>query len=150
MSWDSLDKSADKGPVSLGVRVILIIAVLAIVGGGVRFLLMPANQAAKAVEKTLDADNAIYNYEYFKQAYQDICAMDKKIATAQAAVDEFSEDAGPREKWDSQDKQEGARLKTNLTGLRNVRNDLVATYNARAKMVNRSIFMGKDVPASIE
>jgi hypothetical protein len=150
MSWESLEKSADKGPISFGVRIILIVITLAVVIGVARFILMPVTQAAKVVEKTLDADNVIYNYEYFKQAYQDIGAIDKKIVTAQAAINEFSESAGSREKWDSRDKEESARLKTNLTGLQNVRNDMVATYNARAMMVNRSIFMGKDVPASVE
>ena len=109
----------------------------------------PARQAAKVVEKTLDADNAIYNYEYFKQAYQDIQAMDKKIATAQSAVDEFIKSAGPREKWDFRDKEEGVRLTTNLVGLKNVRDDLIATYNARSKMVNRAIFQGHDTPEMI-
>ena len=150
MSWDSLERSAEKGPISLGVRLILIVVVLAVVIWGIRLFLMPAQQAARIAEKTLDADNVIYNYEYFKQAYQDIGAMDLKIATAGAAIDDFNESAGPREKWDFRDKEESARLRTNLTGLQNVRNDMVATYNARARMVNRSIFMGKDVPSLIE
>lgn len=150
MSWESLERSAEKGPISIGVKLILIIAFLALVIGVTSFILMPAREAARVVEKTLDADNVIYNYEYFKQAWQDIGAMDKKIVTAQAAIDSFSESAGPREKWDFRDKEESARLKTNLTGLQNVRADMVATYNARAKMANRSIFMGKDVPPSVE
>ena len=115
-----------------------------------RLVLYPAEQATKIVKKTLDADNVIYNYEYFKQAFQDIKAMDLKIATAQSAVEEFNKSAGPREKWDFRDKDESSRLNSNLVGAKNVRNDMVATYNARSKMVNRSIFMGRDVPAEIE
>ena len=115
-----------------------------------RLMLYPAAQATKVYEKTLDADNAIYNYEYFKQAYQDILATGQKIVTAQAAVDEFIKTAGPRDKWDFRDKEESARLATNLTGLKNVRNDMVATYNARSKMANRSIFQGRELPVSIE
>jgi hypothetical protein len=113
-------------------------------------ILFPVQQAGRVVEKTLDADNVIYNYEYFKQAWQDVQAMDQKIITARTAIDDFNVSAGGRDKWDFRDKEESARLSTNLTGLRNVRNDMVATYNARARMVNRSIFMGKDVPSSIE
>ncbi|MFA6445757.1 MAG: hypothetical protein WCW14_00715 [Candidatus Paceibacterota bacterium] len=132
------------------VRVIFIILGAMVGIWVVHLVLYPANQATRVYEKMLDADNAIYNYEFFKQAYQDIKAMDEKIVTARAAVDQFVKDTGPRDKWDFRDKEESARLNTNLIGLKNVRNDMVATYNGRAKMVNRSIFMGKDVPSSID
>lgn len=122
--------------------------VLSIGGCALHLVLYPANQAVKVYEKTLDADNIIYNYEYFKQQYQDILAIDKKIINAKSELDNFIS-LTPRQNWDFQDKQEYSRLTTNLTGLKNVKNEMVATYNARANMVNRKIFMGKDVPAQI-
>lgn len=131
---------------------LIILAVIGVLLAGLlaRLVLYPADQAVKVYEKTLDADNAIYNYEYFKQAYQDVRAMDVRIANAQAELDAFVNSAGPRDKWDRDDKTEHARLSANLTGTRNVRADLVATYNARARMANRSLFMGRDIPQSID
>ena len=132
----------------IGIIVIVVVVILA--WWALHFVLYPAEQATKIYDKTLEADNVIYNYEYFKQAYQDIKAMDQKIQTAKDALKSFLETAGPRDKWDFRDKEESARLSANVTGLANVRNEMVATYNGRGKMANRSIFMGKDVPASIE
>ena len=143
-----MKKSSKRGMSTFGL-ICIVVGVL-VLGWLVHLVVYPAEQATKIVEKTLDADNVIYNYEYFKQAYQDIKAMDLKIATAQSAVEEFNKSAGPREKWDFRDKEESSRLNSNLVGAKNIRNDMVATYNARSKMVNRSIFMGRDVPAEIE
>jgi hypothetical protein len=105
-----------------------------------------AQQANKVFEKTVDADNMIYNYEWFKSRVQDIWSMDRKIVIARGELASFLEGAGPREKWDFRDKEEAARLRTNYIGICNVRSDMVAEYNARSRMANRAIFMGKDVP----
>lgn len=107
-------------------------------------------QANKVFEKTLDADNAIYNYEWFKSQLQNVGSMDRKIEIAQGQLTAFQESAGPRDKWDFRDKEEAARLAANLSGIRNVRSDMVAEYNARSRMANRAIFKGRDVPEFIQ
>jgi len=131
---------------------LIILAVLAAIAGLIvaRIVLYPAAQAVRVYEKTLDADNAILNYEYFKQAYQDVRAMDVRQQNAESELAAFVSSAGPRDKWDRDDKTEHARLSSNVSGVKNVRADLVATYNARAKMANRSLFMGRDIPSSID
>jgi len=138
------------GSASSVIAVLALVALALIAAVVLWAVFYPTGQAMRVVEKTLDADNVIYNYEYFKQAYQDIHAMDKKIEIAQQALDNFLKNAGPRDKWDFRDKEESNRLETNLAGVRNVRTEMVATYNARVRMVNRSIFMGKDVPQQVE
>ena len=92
------------------------------------------------ITKTYDADNVIYNYEWFKNTYEAINADKEKIKTAKTDVDTFELNAGARSTWTFEDKTEDARLHTVLTGLQNHYQDLVAQYNARAKMTNRSIF----------
>lgn len=113
-----------------------------------RITLYPAAQAVRIYEKTADADNVIYNYEYFKQQYQDIQSFQRKIVTAKEELSSFK-NLTPRENWDFQDKQEYSRLTANLTGLKNMLNDMVGQYNARANMVNRKIFMGTNVPVTL-
>ena len=138
----------ERNKMKIGCLIVLVICFiigLSVLG----YILYPVEQAGKIYQKTLNADNVIYNYEYFKQTLQDVKAFDRKIIDAEAELFAFKESAGSRDKWGFEDKQEFSRLTANITGLKNVRNDIIATYNARAKMVNRSIFMGTDVPEQI-
>jgi len=109
-----------------------------------------ASQPMKAVQKTMDADNMIYNYEWFKQMNGNISASAIQIHNAQGRVDQFKADAGERSEWDRTDKEEYSRLTTTLLGLQNHRESMVAEYNARSKMVNKSIFKGKDLPETVQ
>ena len=110
----------------------------------------PLHQAGRVIDKTVDADNVVYNYEWFKSQYREVLAMDQKIGDADSAYHDFTMNAGPRDAWDFRDKEEFSRLRTVLDGMRNVRSEMVAQYNARAAMANRSIFMGADVPSSLQ
>lgn len=109
------------------------VVVLAVVGVGATVIFGATNfltQAGRVVSKTIDADNVIYNYEWFRQQYQDVLAMDGKIAVQQAAHDAATDTA------------ERSRIASIVAGLRTKRAQMVADYNARASMANRSIFMG--------
>lgn len=151
MVWeDEFEQRPARSTIKVALRVIGVVLAIAAVIFVIRVVVYPVGQAQQVVERTLDADNAIYNYEYFKQAWQDVQATDKKIVTAQQTLDQFVKDAGPRSEWDFRDKEEHGRLQTNVVGLQNVRAEMVATYNARAKMANRSIFMSKELPEHID
>lgn len=131
----------------------LALALLAILNLGsclFRPVVHVAGQANRVFEKTVDADNVIYNYEWFKTQWQEILSLERKIGIAESAVASFEAAAGPRGTWDFRTREESFRLAANLSGVRNVRSDAVAEYNARARMANRSIFMGRDVPDHIE
>jgi hypothetical protein len=101
------------------------------------------------IEKTMDADNVIYNYEWFKTTYHYIDATQKKIATLENEKEAFNESAGPRQNWSFEDKNEYSRLSSTISGLKNYKNDLIAEYNAKSKMINRKIFKGGDLPPEI-
>ncbi len=92
MSWESYEKAAEKGPVSLLTKVLAFVCVAGVLIGGVAimfgvagFALNPFRQAGRIVNKTIDADNVIYNYEWFKRRHEDIGAIDAKITSARAA-----------------------------------------------------------------
>lgn len=135
---------------------IIVIMVIVIVGRVVLFPLWFAGKvidsASGVITRTLDPDNVIQNYEWFKQVYEDVDATDRKIENAEAAISRFDESAGPRSGWSHEDKTEHARLNTIVLGLQNFRADLVAQYNARSRMVNRAIFKAGDkvLPERIE
>lgn len=117
-----------------------IVIVLAGLGYAVRL----ASQPARIIEKTFDADNVIHNYEWFKQRYQSILAIDQKITDAKKTVEQFKKEAGVRENWHREDREEHSRLSAIAQGLEQQRADLAAEYNARSKMANRSIFKAGD------
>lgn len=103
--------------------------------------------ATGVVERTLNPDNIIYNYEHFKNLHRQILAYDNQIATAKDNVQEAEKQ--PMSERDFRDKEEIARLRTILQGLRNQRDNAVGEYNADARKANRNIFMGSDVPAQL-
>lgn len=156
MSWDYWERQANKGPVALAWRVIAVLFFFSIAIGGVAFACgvigNPIKQAARIMEKTIDADNVIYNYEWFKLRHEGVLAVESKIRGAKAAVDSFKSEAGPRPDWKREDREEAARLGAIRLGLTQQQNDLAAEYNAKSRMVNRKIFKAGDaeLPATID
>lgn len=139
------------------ITVILVITFLIVGGLLIKVAFFPIHTVNNLVDtaydvqdKTLNADNAIYNYEWFKQTHEDIKATENKIINAQKRMDEFKADAGERINWTFDDKQAYSILTSNLSGLESYYEDLIAQYNARAKMANRNIFDDKILPTFIE
>lgn len=137
---------------------ILGLMLLTAIGWGVRIAMLPGRAIDRTIstgegiiDQTLTADNAIYNYEWFKQQYEDIDASKKKLANAQDSYSAFKASLpASRTKWSFEDKQEDARLNSVVLGLQNYLEQLVADYNARAKMANRNIFQDGVIPSFIE
>jgi hypothetical protein len=102
------------------------------------------------ISKTYNADNAIYNYEWFKSQYEDIKATENKIKNTQDQMDSFKEMNGnDTSKWDYQTKESYRQLQTTLTGQKSYYEDQVAEYNARSQMANRAIFKDS-LPANVD
>lgn len=129
----------------------LVVVLVPIAFLGLRALLFPVKGIEKAIEtsygvleKTMDADNAIYNYEWFKQTAEDIQALYNKEVNAGEAIAEHMETMDDSR----EDKTELARLRAIKLGLSNMLEDVMAKYNARSKMVNRAIFKD-NLPSNI-
>lgn len=101
------------------------------------------DSAGDIIDKTYDADNAIYNYEWFKTQYEDIQATERVIGNTKAEMDAYKELYGNASLWDWQTKQDYNSLQGKYLGQQNFYEDLVADYNARSKMANREIFKDK-------
>lgn len=108
------------------------------------------NTGSGVIDKTLNADNAIYNYEWFKQQKQDIDVAKGQYSNAVQALDSFEASAGVRSSWTFEDKQEDARLRSVALGLQNQIIQRVNDYNARASMANRDIFKDGLLPNVLE
>lgn len=149
-NWESRfnDRPVRTG-ISFGVAVIGGILVLSVVGGVGFGVLNLSSQPARVVQKTFDADNMIYNYEWFRQQYADIQAMDQKIAASSVSLESFENSAGPRSGWAASDRNRWDFLNSQVLGLTNQRTTMVAAYNGRASQANRSIFMA-GLPEAIQ
>jgi hypothetical protein len=124
---------------------------------GLRVLLFPASVANNMIDtaydanrKVINADNAIYNYEWFKQQYQDIEASKKQLVNARTSLASFEAAAGDRKDWTFEDKNEHARLMTVVLGIQNNLESQIADYNARASMATRNIFEDSVLPSYID
>lgn len=92
------------------------------------------------VTKTFNADNALYNYHWFKERSEAIKALDTTIGQSVGASASFEASAGPRSSWTFEDKSEFNRLNAVTLGQKAQYNSLVGEYNARAKEVDRAVF----------
>jgi hypothetical protein len=135
---------------------VLLIVLLVFGGIGMKVILFPVNTVSQSVDtayevvnKTLDGDNAIANYEWFKQqeAYIRQCMTNETIAKEEydLYISSLPEDRG---KWDRQDKDEEASLRNSYYALQKLTNKAMEDYNARASMANRAIFKD-NLPSNI-
>lgn len=144
MSWKTVKRAANAGPFALfGCLVVILVPIFLFVGAA-SFLANPFLQTGRIVNKTIDADNVIANYEWFKQRHEDIGAIDSKIIDAEMATAVFRDDLGDRGSWHREDRVEYSRLSAITLGLKQQRADLAAEYNARSRMVNRNVFKAGD------
>lgn len=138
---------------------IIVGALVVLIGGGliVRTVMFPVNTAERMLDTAYDAqnqvvnaDNAIYNYEWFKQQKADIDASKKQLVNARLTHELFVESAGVRTSWSFEDKTEDARLRSIVLGLENNLQAQIADYNARASMATRNIFEDHVLPDFID
>lgn len=108
------------------------------------------NTGYEIIDKTMTGDNAIYNYEWFKQQIEDIRAIEKKIVISQKQIIDFKEIFGDTKEWTFDTKNEYSRLQSIKQGQMSQLEDVVATYNARSKMANRNIFNDDMMPSFLE
>lgn len=125
---DDLYSRPRRTALNWGTSAIIVILGLAIVGGVGSWAINLASQPGRVVQQTFDANNMIANYEWFRQQYQDVIAIDGKIAVQVEAQQAATSEA------------ERTRIASIIAGLRTKRAQMVADYNARASMANRSIF----------
>lgn len=121
--------------------------VLAAVGSALNFITIPwlkfdsqVQMNRDIVKKTYNADNALYNYHWFKERAGSMKALQSTIDQSEAAVSSFEVSAGARKDWTFEDKTEDSRLRAVVQGQKAQYNSIAGEYNARAQEVDRAIF----------
>ncbi len=93
------------------------------------------------IQRTYNANNAIYNYHWFQETKGSIDALANQITNAQQSLDDYESNLPKdRTQWTFEEQTEDSRLRSVVLGLKNQRESVVNEYNARAGEVDRSIF----------
>jgi hypothetical protein len=123
-------------------------AILAfVIGLLIMVFLVPLVSAANIYEKTLDADNVIFNYEWFKLQYNDYLSLKAKIEIAETEAESYKQNAA---QWTDNQRKEYERLASIATGLKYQLQDVISEYNAKSSMLNRNLFKDKELPYRLE
>ena len=137
--------------------ILIVLSVIAVLLFGIllRFLLFVPNNITRSVDmayevtdKTLTADNAIHNYEWFKKREGEIAALYKQEERAKLELEDFMELFPNQDSWKKSEREEYSRLRSNITAVGNVLDNAIEEYNARSGMANREIFKD-NLPASL-
>lgn len=100
-------------------------------------------------KKTLTADNAIYNYEWFEYQEGSINALQKKIDRYQSDISGLmAQMPQDRDQWSQEDRDELRWLKDAQRDIMNHQDDVMEEYNAKSRMVHKSVFKG-NLPTNI-
>lgn len=135
---------------------IVIILLLVFGGLAIKIVFFPVNTVSQSVDtayevvdKTMTGENAIANYEWFKEqeAYIRQCVTNEQIAQEEYDL-YISMLPTDRTTWDRQDKDEESSLRNSLYALQKLTNKAMEDYNARSSMENRAIFKD-NLPSNI-
>jgi len=96
-----------------------------------------ATAPGRVIQRTMQTDNIINNYEWFHQAH---AAYQTRVSQIQRHKVFYNSETNADEK---------RRLRIELVGMQQSCRELATTYNARATMTNRSIFMGREAPEEL-
>lgn len=102
------------------------------------------------VDRVINPDAIIGNYEWYEQQFRDIKAAEGQIKDAEESVDRFKKDSGPSKEWRFDQREEYARLNSNLSGLKSFRRSLIESYNAKSSMITRNMWKSGTLPYHIE
>lgn len=109
-------------------------------------VLYPVEQAGVIAERTLNADNVIYNYEWFHQHYTDWQSAGTNADAKERELTNALAIAGPASSWNLATQREISQLRVELSGLRAHRVNIANEYNAHTAMANRDLFRSRSLP----
>jgi len=90
---------------------------------------------------TYDAENAVSQYEDFREMYHDIEAERAQVENNYDALERFYDTHGENpDEWSRTAEERHNRIQQRITGSQNQLERLVAEYNAQSDMANREVF----------
>ena len=97
-----------------------------------------ATAPARVINKTLETDNIIFNYEYF---FDMNAAFTSRSAQVKQYKDLYATET---------DKDEKIQLRTEMSAMQQSCRELATKYNANSLKLNRGLFKDKKLPYQLE
>ena len=140
MSWESYDNAAAKGPMSIAVKVILSIFVLAVLISGVGYVSGWFAETAQVAQDQFGPSAMLKKYEYFKDAAAqldkkkaDVTVYESRLVAMKAMYKDVE-----RIKWPREDREQFNVWASEVAGVKASFNILAADYNAQMAKFNWS------------
>ena len=130
------------------------VIILSVAGWGISVATSGVRGSGEIVQQRNDADNRISAQAFFEDTYATIKAQDLKLTEAQADLNEFiATNPQPSSSDLVQVQLYTQQLKgkqTTVTGLQQICQDAVASYNAEARKTIRAEWRSPDLPYQID
>lgn len=152
MSWENWEKSADKGPSSITLRVVLFIVGFIVL---ITLIGMPLGwftEAAAVAHQEFGPKAALKKYEWFidqaeriNKMEQDVALFEKRLSDVEASYAGYGTN---RSQWPPdiriQYNQSRQNASDDLAAIKSQRNSLVQEYNAQSEKFNWQPFLTRD------
>ena len=90
------------------------------------------------VQRTMNPDNVIFNYEWFHDVHKQVLAQQQNVQVHKRLLKE------------EEDKSEKKKLRVELAGMEQICRSLVQKYNANSLKLNRKLFKESNLPHSLD
>jgi len=155
MSWKKYEQAAERGPIPIGLKIVMTIFFFVIVIGGLGIVgsaLGWFSEAAQVASEEFAPRAALDKYEWFIDQAKAIDKMDEDIAIfrqRQTSVkDQYAGYGDDMSKWQphiqAQYNKDLGQARDDLTAIVSQRNNLVREYNAASAKFNWSLFETKN------
>lgn len=130
----------------------LIIAVVVVAVGLISYFAVfaTADKRGKVAlhNQTRSPEEQRFNYEYFHNTCRSVITDTQQVKTLQAQVDDLKANPPANDPF-GQAQSQLIQLETQLTGLKNSRDDHAQEYNAKSHEFTRNFIKSKDLPDEI-
>jgi len=136
--WEDYERAADRGPMSIAVKVILAVFAFSVLIGGLGYVAGWFGEAAKVVQDEFGPKAMLEKYEWFKDAAANLEKKQADVAVYEGrikAMDETYKEL-PRQKWPREDREQYNVWVSEVAGVKASYNQLAADYNAQMAKFN--------------
>ena len=153
--WKKLENSAEKGPTSFLIRIVVILFIVGAVGGTLAYVGGWFSEGGRVIQQEFGPQRALEKYEWFKDAaaqleakQADITVYEGRLTNIQEMYATAADDGGalPRHKWPRTDLENYNLWSQEVAGIKASYNALAADYNSQMAKFNWRFANQGDLP----
>lgn len=137
-NWSDYERSAEKGPFALAIKVVIGMFALSVFIGVVGYGIGWFGEAATVVREEFGPRAILEKYEWFKDAAAQLDKKRADIKVYDARINNLNESYGeqPRRSWAREDREQYNVWMSEVAGVKASYNTLAAEYNAQMVKFN--------------